>query len=492
MNTPVSQNMETIGHGAGIVVNDRHSCLNATAVQRLVQPESLVQLSEIIKTAAARKLKLSVAGGRHAMGGQQFLQNGLLVDMTALDRVLEFDPLNGTVRAEAGVTWPRFLQQLEELQPAAEPFWTFAQKQTGADNLTLGGAIAANIHGRGLTMKPFVSDVISLDLVGLDGRLVRCSRSENPELFRLVIGGYGLFGVVYAVTLQLVRREVVQRLVKIGLVDELIPAFDEAIRSGCLYGDFQFAIDPRSDDFLRRGVFAVYKTVPGGRIPDGPQKSLSPADWERMFYLAHANKARVYTEYTAYYKSTHGQLYFSDRHQLSYYPEGYHASLDQKLGAACPGSEMISELYVPRANLSAFLCSVRIFARRYGWNIIYGTIRLIERDTETFLAWASESWACVVFNICVEHSRTGLEQARSAFRNLIQIAMNYGGSYYLTYHKWATSDQLLACYPQFPEFLAHKRRFDPDEIFVSNWYLNYQSLGCRAATRSPFVSRNGR
>jgi FAD/FMN-containing dehydrogenase len=470
--------MQTAGNpqpGIGTVLNDVHSRLNATAVKRVLRPESLVQLSEVVKFACERRLPVSIAGGQHALGGQQFLQNGFVVDMTALDRVLHLDLEHGTARVEAGATWPKLLEQLERLQQDREGFWTFAQKQTGADDLTLGGAVAANIHGRGLKMRPFVQDVVCFELLGEDGRLVRCSRTEHPELFRLVIGGYGLFGVVYAVTLQLVPRKTLRRLVQIGMVDDLIPNCEQAIRDGCIYGDFQFAIDGKSDDFLRRGVFAVYQPCEGA--PAEQQKSLRPEDWERLLSLAHSAKTRAFEEYSNYYKSTHGQTYYSDRQQFSYYPEGYHQRLDQKLGARCPGSEMISELFIPRESLAAFLQSVRIFARRGGWNIIYGTIRLIERDQESFLAWARESWACVIFNLCVKHSWAGTEAAKSAFRTLIQIAINYGGSFYLTYHKWATADQLLACYPQFPEFLKVKRRFDPNEIFVSNWYQHYRNVG---------------
>jgi FAD/FMN-containing dehydrogenase len=457
------------------IVNDLHSKLNATAVKRILRPESLIQLSEIIKAACARKVPVAIAGGRHAMGGQQFLQNGLLLDLTALDRVLEFDSANGTVRCEAGATWPRLLDQLERLQTTASTFWTFAQKQTGADNLTLGGAVAANIHGRGLKFKPFIQDILSLDLVGSDGRLIRCSRHENSELFRLVIGGYGLFGVVYSVTLQLVRRQPVKRMVQVITSDLVIPLFDAAIARGALYGDFQFAIDPKSDDFLHRGVFATYEPAPG-QVPPANQNHLRPQDWENLLYLAHADKAAVYRAYTGHYQSTHGQIYWSDTHQMSHYAEGYHQKIDHLCAANCTRSEMITELYVPRRSLAAFLHSVRIFARRYGWNIIYGTVRLIEQDDESFLAWAREPWACVIFNLCVEHSTRGMEDAKNAFRALTQIAINYAGNYYLTYHKWATPDQLLACYPQFPEFLRAKTRFDPDEIFISNWYKALRPL----------------
>src|SRR5688500_17058668 len=74
--------------------------------------------------------------------------------------------------------------------------WGVAQKQTGADRWCLGGALAANIHGRGLRMKPFIDDIEAFTLVDANGDVKRCSRWANPKLFSLAIGGYGLFGVV--------------------------------------------------------------------------------------------------------------------------------------------------------------------------------------------------------------------------------------------------------------------------------------------------------
>ena len=65
---------------------------------------------------------------------------------------------------------------------------------------------------------------------------------------------------------------------------------------------------------------------------------------------------------------------------------------------------MITELYVPRAALGAFLSAVRADFRQHGVQVIYGTIRLIERDTESFLAWAREPWVCTVMNLHVDHT----------------------------------------------------------------------------------------
>jgi hypothetical protein len=68
--------------------------------------------------------------------------------------------------------------------------------------------------------------------------------------------------------------------------------------------------------------------------------------------------------------------------------------------------------------------------------------------------------------------------ARSAqtFRCLIDLAIERGGSYYLTYHRWAGVEQVRACYPQFADFLALKRHHDPDELFHSDWYQHHAYL----------------
>ncbi len=438
------------------LVNDVHSRLNATTVDRVVPVGSLEKIGAALAHAAAAVKPVSIAGGRHAMGGQQFCAGGILLDTRPLDRVLALDLERGTIEVEAGIQWPALAAAL-----AGSPL-TFAQKQTGANDLCLGGAVSANVHGRGLVMRPFVDDVESLVLVGADGQPVRCSRDENADLFRLAVGGYGLFGVVYSVTLRLVRRRTLERVVELRTVDELDAAFAERIDDGFLYGDFQFATDAASPEFLRRGVFSCYRPVEDRPLPED-QRVLSPDDWRRLLHLAHTDKSLAFELYASHYLATSGQLYLSDRHQLAQYVDGYHVEVG-------PGSEMIAELYVPRPLLADFLGAAARDLRRLDADVIYGTVRLIERDHETVLAWAREPWACAVLNLHVEHTRAGLERAAAAFRRLNDLALERGGSFYLTYHRWASRAQLEAGYPRLGEFLAAKERHDPEGRFQSEWY----------------------
>ena len=202
----------------------------------------------------------------------------------------------------------------------------------------------------------------------------------------------------------------------------------------------------------------------------------SGEDWLRLLGLAHADKARAFEEYAAYYRTTSGQIYWTDTHQLSFYADDYHVGLDAARSAAVPGTEMISEVYVPRAELPAFLAEVAETFREIGADVIYGTVRWVEADTETFLPWARDSYASIVFNLHVDHSDEGIEKAKREFRTLIDIAAGRGGSYFLTYHRWATREQVDGCYPEMPEFLTKKLEHDPRERFQSEWYRHYRAM----------------
>src|ERR1700730_15402379 len=91
----------------------------------------------------------------------------------------------------------------------------------------------------------------------------------------------------------------------------------------------------------------------------------------------------------------------------------------------------------------------RLKLREQKANLIYGTVRLIEKDEESFLRWARQSYACVIFNLHVTHDQAGLQPAAKAFRTLIDLGIHYDGSFYLTYHRWpATGRDLLPAVPR--------------------------------------------
>src|SRR5438132_1375458 len=261
-----------------IWVNDVHSQLNRTRVRNLLTPRTRDELAEIVRSASKRCLPISLSGCRHSMGGQQFATDSICIDTRSLDRVISFDQERGLIEAEAGIQWPELIRSYLAAQRDRAKQWGIAQKQTGADTFTLGGSLSSNVHGRGLTMKPLISNIESFNLINADGKLIRCSRDENQELFRVAIGGYGLFGLIDSVTLRLVPRQKLRRVVEIIRAGDLATRFEERIAQKFLYGDFQFSVDEKSQEFLQRGVFSCYQPI-DEREPIAPEKKLRDDYW---------------------------------------------------------------------------------------------------------------------------------------------------------------------------------------------------------------------
>jgi FAD/FMN-containing dehydrogenase len=457
-----------------IWVNDVHSQLNRTRVRELLRPRTGDELAEIVRSASGKGLAISVSGCRHSMGGQQFGTNTLCIDTRGLDRVISFDQERGLIEAEAGIQWPKLIRAYLDAQQENAKQWGIAQKQTGADTFTLGGSLSSNVHGRGLTMKPFISNIESFTLVNADGKSIRCSREQNSDLFRLAIGGYGLFGLIESVTLRLVPRQKLRRVVEIIRADDLTKRFEKRIGQKFLYGDFQFLVDEKSPEFLQRGVFSCYEPIAEDE-PIVAKKELRDDDWLDLLRLAYTDRGKAFQRYSDYYLSTNGQTYWSDTSQLSAYLPNYAQKMRELIGGE-ESSLIITEIYVPRANLFDFLAHAAGLLRSNRTTVIYGTVRLIEKDDESFLAWAKEPYACIIFNLLTPHTPAGIEASANSFRGLIDLAIDRGGSYYLTYHKFAKAEQVLACYPQFEQFLQLKRKYDPKERFQSDWYRYYRKL----------------
>jgi hypothetical protein len=136
----------------------------------------------------------------------------------------------------------------------------------------------------------------------------------------------------------------------------------------------------------------------------------------------------------------------------------------------------ITELCVPRRRLPDFLEALRALLRERRADVIYSTLRLIEAEGETLLAWAREPWACLVLDLHTAHAPRALDSTAGTFRALIDCALAHGGTYYLTYHRFARRDQVERGHPRLVELLDDKLAWDPDERFTSDWYRHHRSL----------------
>jgi FAD/FMN-containing dehydrogenase len=459
----------------GVLVNDLQTGLNPTWVASISRPTSAAEVRSLVKDCAKHSRAISISGSRHAAGGQQFRTDSVLLDMRAMNRVIGLDDKTGVLHVEAGIEWPELIQGYLSLQKE-NVHWGIRQKQGGADRMSIGGTVSANAHGHGLASPPIISDVEWIEMVTADGSAKKCSRKENTELFALAAGGYGLFGIITAVALRLVPRRKVRRHVEARTTAELIALIEGRTAAGAPYGYFQYSIDETSADFLRTGILTTYENVSpetqlGTESTDVDAKLLTA-----LLEIAHRDRGSAYRRYAKLELSRDGNVEWSDLHQLSTYPAGYHQEIEKRLGADFVGADLILEVYVPRSELIPLLEEARRILLASGTPLIYGTIRFIEQDKDSYLAWAKKRYACVIFSPHSSGETQALRKTGEVCRQIIRAANKRGGSFYLTYNRFATRDELASAYPQFQEFLNLKKRYDPRETFQSDWYRHYKGL----------------
>lgn len=148
-----------------------------------------------------------------------------VVGTTLADRVLGFDEETGILRAEAGFS-------LRELYRLFLPRGFFTPVTPGTKFVTLGGMVAADVHGKNHHVDGTIGrHVQSLRLRVADGRILTCSREEEPELFFATLGGMGLTGHILEVALRLTRVPspyIYQETFRIPDLDTFLSAFKEA------------------------------------------------------------------------------------------------------------------------------------------------------------------------------------------------------------------------------------------------------------------------
>jgi FAD/FMN-containing dehydrogenase len=144
------------------------------------------------------KTKLAV-GLRRSYGDSCLNSAGALIDMRALDRFVAFDPVSGRLRAQAGTT-------LSEILRIAAPKGWFLPTTPGTRFVTLGGAIANDVHGKNHhRVGSMGHHVVALDLLRGDGERLTINSEAFPEMFGATIGGLGLTGIIEWAELQLVK-----------------------------------------------------------------------------------------------------------------------------------------------------------------------------------------------------------------------------------------------------------------------------------------------
>lgn len=442
---------------------DDASRLNLTPVAEVwaVPPDPAQaeeQLRELLARARREGLKVSIAGARHSMGGHTIALDGIVIDMLPF-HAMRLDPDRDVLQVGAGARWFEIIRELDRhgRSPAV---------MQSNNAFTVGGSISVNCHGWQYDRPPIASTVESLRIMLADGRVVRASREENAELFSLALGGYGLFGIILDVELRAVANECYRSMQYVVPVTEALETFETNIASHpdarMVYARMNVTPERLFDEVLLT-AFLVEPLEPP------PLETHDVDTLRRIIFRGSASddygKALRWDAETKLNPLLAGRLF--SRNQL------LNAGTEQFENRSRSTTDILHEYFVPRDRAAAFAVRMRDVLRKHDANLLNVTVREINEDVDTFLRYADQP--VFSFVMLFVQKRTPEAEVRMAelTQELIDLALDQGGRYYLPYRLHATPEQFRRAYPRAEEFFRKKREYDPDELFQNAFYKKY-------------------
>jgi decaprenylphospho-beta-D-ribofuranose 2-oxidase len=394
-------------------------------------------------------------GGGYSYAAASFGAGSLVLDMTRFDRVLRFDPAAGLIEVEAGMT-------LGALLAFSAPRGSWLPVQPGYPAITIGGCVAANVHGKNPHREgAFARCVADVTLFHPRFGTLRIDRQREPELFELTCGGYGLTGIVLAATLRLeplpgwsasVRRIPVQSLAE-GL---------ERVRELTESSAFAYTWHEGTPSPRRFGRGLVYQ----GTIPCGPPPQPRDAA-PRYRHLSAAKRARL--PFSAWNRTTARALAAGFRRLERMRPDHSRMPLfDAMFPFARRGEYFLLygrrglaeyQALVPHAASGGFLRELEREARRAKPPIVMLSLKLF-RGESRLLRFAGDG-VCVTIDLI--RSPAGL-----AFLPLLdRLTVAAGGLPHIIKDSRLPAAVVARCYPEYESFRQRLRALDPERLFRS-------------------------
>lgn len=436
--------------------------MESATVRHVAVPETEQQLQEIVREAAAEKLKISQRGAGHSAGGQSFVDDGVMIDVRRLDRILDLDEQNRTVRVQGGASWKVLTDALEPLRLAVTTKQEF-------DLFTVGGSVACNVHGKSVDYGPLIESIRSFRLLQADGEIVNVSREENASLFPAVVGGYGLFGIVVDVDLDLVPDRPVRKD-KVVAGDLATLAAQYAQR---LAGDrsnlplcYGFLDVECTHGFYIPYVYADDQA--GLSLKKLKRHEIHPALFNSLVKLQRTSRfVRRKTIRLMEKESGRAEVTLRSRRLLLWEdsPKAFGGMLFQKF-------------YVPVDAFAEFAARVGRVFQRYGdeLQVLTNHFRFVPGNGEAMLSFSPEDSICMIPCYLANKDSTAWQNTlKEASHELMSAVLDLGGSHYLTFDALASPEEVRRGYPRWDEFVELKRKHDPGELFSSTFYQRYAS-----------------
>jgi len=444
---------------------DDVSKTNLTTVKGVLYPKTLIDLINIIKKSDS---PITIVGQSHSMGAQTILTNGYAVNMKNINHIILNN--NNTITVGAGATWDRIIKVINNygLSPAIiQSYATFS----------IGGSISANAHGI-INDNSIANSIIEIKLLDCNGNIIICNHNHNNKLFSLVIGGYGLFGVIYEVTLKTVIN------VKLTLqsyslhINNFTKIYEHILEDNTIQAKLARI---NMLDFNNIDLYTFHKISNNKIISNISDKPHEMSKFSQLLYkwifstkfgmiIKNKLETKKGCPLDITKTTTLNELLYESTQPLNHL---YSPLIELNI------THILQEYFIPIKYFEPWMLYLKKYFTRQSKKCILLniTIRFVNNDEISYLKYAKHNkMFAFVFYFRLLNTPQGEAKLRKINYELINRALKLTGTFYLPYKIHYTKEQLITAYPEIYNFIKYKYTFDKQSKFNSNWFININKL----------------
>jgi FAD/FMN-containing dehydrogenase len=322
----------------------------------------------------------------------------------------------------------------------------------------------------------------SMKLMMADGSLRTVSPAQDKELFDLVVGGYGLFGIIVEAELGIADNLVYQTGRRVLDYKQFPALFASDIEKdpnvGLMYGHLSTA----PSTFLQELLLYTYTRVDGADVQRQPLGEVSGTKLRRLT-INLSKQGPLFQEMKWLSEKhieprmetctvTRAQAIGSAEACLVSRNDPMHDSVAYLRNSLPNDTDILHEYFIPRRQFVSFVDGLRKVLTDNKTNVLNASVRIVHQENN-FLTYAPEPAFSVVLYINQTTDDEGNRRMKKATEDLIDLTIAHQGRFFLPYQLYYSREQLQRAYPQIDAFFAAKRKYDPGELFTNTFYQKY-------------------
>src|ERR1700690_2957379 len=437
------------------------------------KPTRANEIAETFKLAKKTGLTVPARGAGRSYNDASLNGGGVVLDLTSMNHIIKWDAAKGVVIAEPGVT-------LQQLWQTIEPDGWWPPVVSGTMLTTLGGCLAANVHGKNnFKVGPIGEHVIEFTAMLPTGSEITCTPKKNADLFYAMISGLGMLGIFTSITMQMNRiysglLEVSARPVR-NLHEHLSVLLEKAPSYDYIVGWLDATPGGRG---LGRGQIHATNNLPEGDVPD-PQKAMSlknqmlpsrifgvfPKSILYIFMGPFMNNLGVWAVNTGKYLASLPRHTFRESHAAFHFLLDYVPNFELSYGR---GGLIEYQSFLPKESAEAAWTELLRLSLKCGLPSYLGVTKR-HRPDKFLLTHAVDGFSLALDFKVTNGNRAKLSQMLQEFD---RIVLDAGGRFYFAKNSETTSESTMRFLgaETIEKFKKLKKRCDPNELLESNLY----------------------